>query len=75
MKQYTKYTKQYSKNVSKIDQTYIQIYPRYTRYTKTYQDIQNTKRGRGGPAAAWYFVYLGISLYTLDTFGYIFGLS
>ena len=26
--------------------------------------------GRGGPAVAWYFVYLGISLYILDIFGY-----
>ena len=30
-----------------------------------------TGAGPGGPAAAWYFVYLGISLYILDIFGYI----
>ena len=32
--------------------------------------------GQAGPAAAWYFVYLGISLYVLDIFEYkldIFG--
>ena len=57
-------------NISK----YIQIYP---RYTKIYQDIQSTKRRRGRPArpgpeaAAWYFVYIGISSYILDIFGYI----
>ena len=33
----------YTKNISK----HIQIYP---RYTKIYQDIQNTKRRRGRPA-------------------------
>ena len=61
-------TKQYAKHITKIDPSYIQKYPRYTR---VYQDIQNTKRRRGGPAAAWYFVYLGISLYILEIFGYI----
>ena len=77
-------------------QKYIEI---YQRYTKIYQDIQNSKRrrgrppyasqrrcrglsggprasgpdGRGGPAAAWYSVYLGIFLYILDILGYTFG--
>ena len=34
------------------------------------------RAGGSGPAAAWYFVYFGISLYVLDIFdklGYIFG--
>ena len=54
-----------------------------TKYIKIYQDIQNTKRrrgrptrpspapmapGRGGPVAASFFVYLGISLHWI--FGY-----
>ena len=43
----------------------------YLNISKIYQDIQSTKRWRGGPAAAWSFVYLGVSLYILNTFGYI----
>ena len=35
------------------------------------RDRRRGRAGRGGPAAAWYFVYLGISLYILDIFGYI----
>ena len=57
-------------------QTYIQV---YAITTKIYQDIQarlgpgatgrrRGRAGRGGSAAALYFVYLNISLHILDIF-------
>ena len=55
----------------KCRQKCIHIYP---GYTNTYQRIQSTKRRRGGPAAAWNCLYLGMSLYMLDIFGYGFGI-
>ena len=63
-----------SKNIPKTYQKYIQI---YSNIFNIYQDIpRHTKyprgrSGRGGLAAAWYFVYLGISWYILAYLGYI----
>ena len=47
---------------------------RYTKKLHTKRRRRLGRAGRGGPAAARYFVYLGISLYILDLFGYIFGI-
>ena len=51
---------QVSKNIPKT-------YPNISKYS-----ISKTRAGRGGPAAAWYFVYVGISWIYLDIFGYIY---
>ena len=50
---------------------YPNIYPNIPKIYKNVPNVQNTKR-RGRPAAAWYFVYLNMSLYIFDIFGYMF---
>ena len=48
-----------------VIQRYTNIYENIPRYITKYQAPAGPPRraGRGGPVAAWYFVYLGISLY------------
>ena len=43
--------------------------PRYTKYQAAAgRPRPRGATGSGGPAAAWYFVYLGTSSYILSTF-------
>ena len=56
-----------------ISKIYTDI-PRYTKYQEAAGpawDLRRDRAGRCSPAAAQYFVYLGIPLYILDICGYI----
>ena len=69
------YQQYIEKNIPNIYQTYTN---KYTKQVPV-RPVRGPGLGpgRAGPAAAWYFVYLGISLYIfvyLDIFGYIFGI-
>ena len=59
-------------NCPKIYQQYTKIYIQiYSNMSKIYlgPGAPRGRAGRGGPAAAWYFVYLGISwIYLLENF-------
>ena len=70
MLEYTKY-RQANRNISK----YIQYIKKYTKIFKI--PSGGGRRGRAerrGPAATWYFVYLGISFYILDIFGSVWSI-
>ena len=69
---------EYTKIHPSISKIYKDILPRYTKYQAAAwppppgpapAPVPGPRRG--GPAAAWYFEYLGVSLYILDIFRYI----